>query len=35
LTHLARAVELRPEAADWARADEDFATLRERPDWPL
>jgi mannose-6-phosphate isomerase-like protein (cupin superfamily) len=35
LTHLRRAVELRPEMADWAREDEDFASLRDRPDWPL
>jgi mannose-6-phosphate isomerase-like protein (cupin superfamily) len=35
LTHLRRAVELRPETADWAREDEDFASLRDRPDWPL
>ena len=35
LTHLERAVELRPEAADWAREDEDFASLRNRADWPL
>jgi tetratricopeptide (TPR) repeat protein len=35
LAHLKRAVELRPEAAEWAEKDEDFATLRDRPDWPL
>jgi mannose-6-phosphate isomerase-like protein (cupin superfamily) len=35
LTHLRRAVELRPETADWAREDEDFASLRDREDWPL
>jgi tetratricopeptide (TPR) repeat protein len=35
LTHLRRAVELRPETANWAREDEDFASLRDREDWPL
>ena len=35
LEHLRRALELRPEAAEWARNDEDFASLRARPDWPL
>jgi tetratricopeptide (TPR) repeat protein len=35
LAHLQRAVELRPEFADLAREDEDFASIRERPDWPL
>jgi tetratricopeptide (TPR) repeat protein len=33
--HLKRAVELRPEFVDLAREDEDFASLRDRPDWPL
>jgi tetratricopeptide (TPR) repeat protein len=33
--HLTRALELRPELADIARGDDDFAGLRERPDWPL
>jgi mannose-6-phosphate isomerase-like protein (cupin superfamily) len=35
LAHLRRALELRPEMADWARKDEDFTSLRDRPDWPL
>jgi tetratricopeptide (TPR) repeat protein len=35
IAHLRRALELRPELAEHARADEDFVTLRERPDWPL
>jgi mannose-6-phosphate isomerase-like protein (cupin superfamily) len=35
VAHLARALELRPELAEHAVADDDFATLRERPDWPL
>jgi tetratricopeptide (TPR) repeat protein len=35
IAHLRRALELRPELAEHARADEDFAALRERPDWPL
>ncbi|HTU85293.1 MAG TPA: cupin domain-containing protein [Solirubrobacteraceae bacterium] len=30
---LGRAVELKPEAADWARADEDFKALREDPEF--
>ena len=33
--HLRRALELRPALAEHARADDDFASLRERPDWPL
>ena len=33
--HLRRALELRPELAEHARVDEDFASLRDRPDWPL
>ena len=32
---LRQALELRPELAEHASADEDFAALRERPDWPL
>jgi hypothetical protein len=32
--HLERAIELRPEAADWAQHDDDLATLRGRPDFP-
>ena len=35
LAHLRRAVELRPELADTARQDEDLATLRSLPGWPL
>ena len=33
--HLRRALELRPELAEHARVEEDFAALRERGDWPL
>ena len=33
LAALARAIELRPDCAGWARQDEDFASLRERPEW--
>ena len=33
--HLRRALELRPELAEHARVDEDFASLRTRADWPL
>jgi tetratricopeptide (TPR) repeat protein len=32
--HLRRVLELRPEFAEAAREDEDFASLRDRPDWP-
>jgi tetratricopeptide (TPR) repeat protein len=35
VAHLRRALELRPELAEHALIDEDFAALRERPDWPL
>jgi mannose-6-phosphate isomerase-like protein (cupin superfamily) len=35
LAHLRRALELRPEMADWAHKDEDFAALHDHPDWPL
>jgi tetratricopeptide (TPR) repeat protein len=35
IEHLRRAIELRPDAADAARDDEDFASLRDRPDWLL
>lgn len=35
LAHLRRALEQRPEWAEAAGKDEDFAHLRERPDWPL
>jgi tetratricopeptide (TPR) repeat protein len=34
LEHLRRAIELRPELAEYAQEDEDFAALRDRPDWP-
>jgi tetratricopeptide (TPR) repeat protein len=34
LSHLRRALELRPELKEWAATDEDFADLRSRPDWP-
>jgi tetratricopeptide (TPR) repeat protein len=33
--HLRRALELRPTLAEHASADDDFAPLRDRPDWPL
>ena len=33
--HLRRAVGLRPTLAESARTNDDFATLRDRPDWPL
>jgi tetratricopeptide (TPR) repeat protein len=33
--HLRQALELRPELAEHALVDEDFVSLRERPDWPL
>jgi tetratricopeptide (TPR) repeat protein len=33
--HVRRAAELRPDLADLARKDDDFASLRDRPDWPL
>ena len=33
--HLRRALELRPELAEHALVDEDFVSLRQRPDWPL
>jgi len=35
ISHLRRALELRPDLADIARTDEDFASVRDRPDWPL
>jgi len=35
IEHLRRALQLRPELAEHARVDEDFAELRDRPDWPL
>jgi tetratricopeptide (TPR) repeat protein len=35
IAHVSRAVETRPDLADTARIDEDLASLRDRPDWPL
>jgi tetratricopeptide (TPR) repeat protein len=35
IEHLRRALELRPELAEHAHDDADFASLRDRPDWPL
>ena len=35
IAHLRRALELRPGLADRAREDEDLASLRDRPDWPI
>jgi tetratricopeptide (TPR) repeat protein len=35
VAHLRHALELRPELAEHARVDDDFVSLRERPDWPL
>lgn len=35
LGHLGRALELKPEWAEMAQKDEDLASLRDRPDWPL
>jgi tetratricopeptide (TPR) repeat protein len=34
VAHLARAIELRPQAREWARDDDDLATLRDHPDFP-
>jgi tetratricopeptide (TPR) repeat protein len=34
IAHLARAIELRPDARDWAAKDNDLASLRERADFP-
>jgi tetratricopeptide repeat protein len=34
LTHLAEAVELDPRMRDWARSDEDFASIRDDPRFP-
>jgi hypothetical protein len=34
VVHLRRALELKPEWAEMARADDDLASLRGRPDWP-
>jgi tetratricopeptide (TPR) repeat protein len=33
--HITRAVELDPAFGEYAATDEDFAGLRERPDWPV
>lgn len=35
LEHLRLALEIQPEMRDWAAKDEDFASVRDRPDWPL
>ena len=35
LAHLARALELKPDWAERAEKDEDFASLREHADWPV
>jgi tetratricopeptide (TPR) repeat protein len=35
ITHVTRALELKPEWSDEIAKDEDFAALRDRPDWPL
>jgi mannose-6-phosphate isomerase-like protein (cupin superfamily) len=34
MSHLLRAIELRPTLEDAARKNEDFASLRDRQDWP-
>jgi tetratricopeptide (TPR) repeat protein len=34
MAHLRRAIELRPQALEWAQGDDDLAALRERPDFP-
>lgn len=34
MAHLKRAIELRPQALEWAQGDDDLASLRERPDFP-
>jgi tetratricopeptide (TPR) repeat protein len=34
LEHLSRAIELKPEAADWARRDHDFDPIRDDPRFP-
>jgi tetratricopeptide (TPR) repeat protein len=34
IEHLQRAIELKPEYAKHAQADEDFASIRQRPDFP-
>ena len=33
--HLRRATELRPTLADAARGNDDLASIRDRPDWPI
>jgi hypothetical protein len=35
ITHLSRALEQKPEWREMAAKDDDFASLRDRPDWPL
>ena len=35
IEHLRRALELCPELTDAACGNEDFASIRDRPDWPL
>ncbi|HYI74592.1 MAG TPA: tetratricopeptide repeat protein [Gaiellaceae bacterium] len=35
IAHLTRALEQKPEWRDMTAEDEDFVTLRDRPDWPL
>ncbi len=35
IVHLHRAMELNPDLGAYAASDDDFASLRERPDWPL
>ena len=34
LAHLRRALELKPEWTEMAQGDEDFASVRDAPDWP-
>jgi tetratricopeptide (TPR) repeat protein len=34
LAHLRRALELKPEWAEMARMDDDFASVRHAPGWP-
>jgi quercetin dioxygenase-like cupin family protein len=35
IAHLRRALELRPELTDTARGNQDLASIRDRPDWPI
>jgi tetratricopeptide (TPR) repeat protein len=35
IAHVTRALELKPEWSDAIAKDEDFVSLRDRPDWPL